>query len=157
MVTGQITEQELVAAHVLHRRKTVFFIKLIAGIAFVLGLVMLFFSPGRTGALFVFGALGSLLGEFIQDRFFLRPRLRRLYRQTKGRVDLTYAWDDQKLFLSSVHGQAARPWRDFLKARENGELMLLYFNDASFEIVAKRWFGNAGDLDAFRSHLKFVS
>jgi hypothetical protein len=157
MVTGQITEQEFVAAHILHRRKTVFFIKLIAGIAIIIGLAISLISPSKTGALFVFGALGSLLGEFIQDRFFLRPKLRRLYAQIKGRVDLTYSWDDKKLFLSSAYGQAARPWSDFLKARESGELILLYFNDALFEIVAKRWFADAGDLDAFRSRLKFVS
>jgi hypothetical protein len=157
MVTGQITEQEFVAAYTLHRRKTVFLIKLIAGIAFMIGLAILFFSPSRAGVLFVFCALGSLLGEFVQDRFFLRPRLRRLYAQTRGRVDLTYSWDNQNLFLSSAHGQAARPWSDFLKARESEQLILLYLNDVVFEMIAKRWFGNAGDLAAFRAHLKFVS
>ena len=157
MVTGQITEQEFVAAYSLHRRKTVFFIKLIAGIAIIIGIATLFFSPGKAGLLMVFCALGGLLGEFIQDRLFLPPKLRRLYAQARGRVDLKYAWDDQKLFLSSAHGQAARPWSDFLKARESGELILLYFNDEAFEIVAKRWFADADDLGSFRSHLTFVS
>jgi hypothetical protein len=60
------------------------------------------------------------------------------------------------LFLASEHGEAARPWSDFTKAREDNDVILLYYNDAFFEIVSKRWFGNQAQLDEFRRHLRLV-
>ena len=51
----------------------------------------------------------------------------------------------------------ARSWSDFLKAKENDELILLYINNVRYEIIAKRWFGDASGLNTFRAHLKFVN
>jgi len=157
MITGQVTEKEYIAAHTLHRRKMQFLVKKLTLIAFIIGIVLFFAFSARLGAVLVCAALGGLLGEIIQSRFILPSKLRQLYAQVRGRVDVTYSWDEEKLFLTSEHGQAARSWTDFLKAKESDELILLYINDALYEIIAKRWFGDASDLNAFRAHLKFVS
>lgn len=156
MVTGQVTEQEYVAAHALHRRRLQTLIKRISLGAIILGAVALFTFPTKTGFLLVCAALGGLLGEFIQSRFILPARLRRLYAQVRGRVDITLDWNEEKLFLTSEYGHAARPWTDFVKAKESKDLILLYINGALFEIIAKRWFSDDADLRSFRSHLHFV-
>lgn len=155
MVTGQITEQEYLAAHALHRRGLRKRINMIGFGAIVLGGAALFVFPPKAGVLLVCAALGGLLGESIQSRLVLPARLRRLYAQVRGRVDITLDWDDEKLILTSEYGQAARRWNDFVKAKESQDLILLYFNDALFEIVAKRWFNDA-DLRSFRMHVHFV-
>jgi hypothetical protein len=157
MIVGQVTEKEYIAAHTLHRRKMQSLVKQATLIVFIVGIVLFFAFSAKSGLILVCAALGGLLGEFIQNRFILPSKLRRLYAQVRGRVDVTYSWDKEKLFLSSAHGQAARSWSDFLKAKENDELILLYINDARYEIIAKRWFGDASDLNTFRAHLKFVS
>jgi hypothetical protein len=122
MITGQVTEQEYVSAHRLHRRRMVAALNLAMIVAAALGIALAFTASRKWGMVLLFGGIGGLFGEFVQDRIFLPSKLRRLY----------------------------------VKARENGDVMLLYVNDALFEIVAKRWFGNAGDLDDFRRHLRFV-
>jgi hypothetical protein len=157
MITGQITEKEYIAAHTLHRRKMQSLVRQITIIVFIIGIVLFFAFSARLGAVLICAALGGLLGEFIQNRFILPAKLRRLYAQVRGRADVTYSWDEEKLFLTSEKGQAARSWGDFLKAKENDELILLYINDALYEIIAKRWFRDASDLNTFRAHLKFVS
>lgn len=156
MITGQVTEQEYITANRLARRKIVSIINWAVLMACVIGAVLMFTYSFRAGFLLLCAAVGGFLGEFIQRRFIIPARLRRLYSQIRGRVDLTYSWDDEKLFLSSSHGNAARAWTDFRKAKENDEVILLYFNDALYEIIAKRWFTNASDLAAFRTHLSFV-
>ena len=156
MITGQVTEKEYVAAHTLHCRKIQSLVKQLTLIVFVIGIVLFFAFSARLGVTLVCAALGGLLGEFIQTRFILASKLRRLYAQVRRRVDVTYSWDEEKLFLASELGQAARSWSDFVKAKENDELILLYINDALYEIIAKRWFADASDLNTFRAHLKFV-
>jgi hypothetical protein len=157
MITGQITEEEYIAAHTLHRRKTQSILKRITILVFIIGIILFFALSAKLGLVLMCTALGGLLGELIQNRLILPLKLRRLCAQIRGRVDVSYSWDGEKLFLSSEHGHAARSWSDFLKAKENDELILLYINDVRYEIIAKRWFGNASDLNAFRAHLKLVN
>jgi hypothetical protein len=156
MVTGQITEKEYIAAHILHYRKEQFLVNQIAFIVFIIGSFLFFAVSATLGGSLIGAALGGLLIGMIQRRIIYPPKLRRLYAQVRGRVDVTYSWDDEKLFVTSERGQEVRSWTDFLKAKENNELILLYFNDALYEIIAKRWFSEASDLSAFRAHLTFV-
>src|ERR1043165_6510029 len=109
-------------------------------ILFVVGVVAYLLTSKMWAMIIAGGGVGGLIGEFFQSRIQIPARLRRLFSQTQGHVDLTYSWDDDKLFLNSDRGQAARPWSDFPKARENGEVILLYYNDALFEIISKQWF-----------------
>lgn len=157
MIIGQVTEKEYIAAHMLHRRKMQSLVKQITLIALVIGIVLFFAFSARLGVLVIGAASGGLVGEFIQSRFILPSKLRRLYAQIRGRVDVTYSWDEKKIVLTSEHGQVARAWTDFLMAKENDNVILLYINEALYEIIAKRWFGDASDLNRFREHLKFVS
>jgi hypothetical protein len=156
MITGQVTEQEYISAHRLHRRRMVAALNLAMIIAAAIGIALAFTASRKWGMVLLFGGIGGLFGEFFQDRISLPARLRRLYAQVRGRVDVSYAWDDEQLFVTSEHGSAQRMWTDFWKARENGDVILLYVNDARFEIVARRWFGDAGELADFRRHLRFV-
>lgn len=157
MIIGQVTELEYIAAHTLHRGKVQSLVKQVALIVFISGSVLFFAFSRRLGVILICATLGGLLGELIQSRFFLPSKLRRLYAQVRGRVDVTYSWNEENLFLTSEHGQVTRSWSDFLKAKENDEVILLYFNDALYEIIPKRWFLGANNLHTFRTHLKFVS
>lgn len=156
MIIGQVTEQEYIAANMLHRRSFQSLLKRVALVVFIVGIALFFAYSKRLGFLLVCAVLGSLIGEFIQSRFILRPKLRRLYAQVRGRVAVSYSWDEEKLFLTSEHGHAARSWSDFVKAKENDELILLYFNNELYQIIAKHWFRDASDLHAFRTHFHFV-
>lgn len=156
MVTGQIIEAEFIAAHQLHRGRIAFAVNVTTLIAASGGLILFFTVSKQWGFMLLLGGIGGFIGELAQSRLFLPLRLRRLYAQVKGRTDLAYSWNSETLNLKSNHGNAERPWTDFHKAKENDKLFLLYFNDALFEIVAKRWFQTPEQINDFRQNLKVV-
>jgi len=156
MVTGQVSEAEYIAAHQVHRRRVAVVMNTAMTVISLIGLVAVASGARTWGLMMLVGGVGGLAGEFVQAHFALPARLRRLFTQTKGRVDLTYSWDADKLFASSALGQSTRPWSDFPKARENDQIILLYYNDAFFEILSKRWFRDAAQIEDFRRHLNLV-
>jgi len=156
VVTGQVTEREYIAAHALARRKARRDIHLVLLVASAAGAILFAAGTHEGGFIGMCAAAGGVIGEVIHTRFLLPNKLRRLYAQSKDRVDVTYAWDDDNLFLTSKRGNLVQPWREFIKAKEDDNVVLLYLNDALFQIVAKRWFDDAATLDAFRTHLQFV-
>src|SRR5205823_14599333 len=98
MITGQVTEQEYISAHQLHRRRLVSVLNRAMVVAVLAGLLLTVAVSRRWGMVLVFGGLGGLFGEFVQGRVFLPSKLRRLYAQVRGRTDVSYAWDDEHLF-----------------------------------------------------------
>ena len=91
MIIGQVTEKEYIAAHTLHRRKTQSLLKRITLIVFIIGIVLFFALSAKLGVVLMCAALGGLLGAFVQNRFFMPSKLRRLYAQIRGQVDVTYS------------------------------------------------------------------
>ena len=156
MISGQVTEAEHVAAHRLHRRRGVLVVRAVLQLAAAAAIAVFFSVSRKWGVLLSLGAVGGLAGELVVGRVFLPMRLRRLYAQVKGRTALTYSWDATKLSLSSRHGHADRTWTDFMQAKEDDKVLLLYFHDALFEIVPKRWFRTTGQVDDFRRCLDRV-
>lgn len=156
MVKGKVSIDEYIAAHRLHRRRIATAMRWGLALLAAASVPLSFLVSPKWGVVLAGAAIGGLVGETIQSRLFLPLKLRRLYSQVRNRTDVTYAWDAEKLILDSPRGHVERPWRDFLKAREDGQVILLYHNDALFEILAKRWFDGRSDLDAFRSHVRFV-
>ena len=156
MITGQVSENEYVVAHQVHRRRVAFAMNTIMFIILTVGVLLFITTSKQWGMILAMGGIGGFAGEFVQGRIALPARLRRLYAQTQGRVDVTYSWDADNLFLTSEKGQATRRWSEFRKAREDEDVILLYYNDALFEIVSKQWFRDRLQIDDFRGHLKFV-
>jgi hypothetical protein len=156
VITGQVLIDEFISAHHLHRRKAVLVVDSIAAIIAVTGIVAFFITAEHWAIVLIEAGVSGLIGEFIQRRVYLPMKLRRLYSQIKDRTDVTYHWDDEKLVLTSKRGSAERSWGDFTKARENQDVILLYYNDALFEILSKRWFHERKHIDDFLRHLTLV-
>ena len=157
MITGQVSEDEYILAHQVHRRRVAFAMNTAMAVILVLGVAIFLTASKKWGMIAAMGAVGGFIGEFVQAHFAMPARLRRLYAQTQGRVDLTYSWDKDNLFLTSEKGQATRRWTEFPKAREDEKVLLLYYNDALFEIVSKGWFRDQAQVDEFRGHLNLLS
>lgn len=155
-ITGHITAQEYIAAGHLHRRRKVVLGYWISGILVLAGIIVFFAVAPKPGFVLAGAGIGGAIGGFIESRLYLPWRLRQLHAQSKT-ADVTCTWDEDKLFFSSENGQGYQLWADFRKAKENDELILLYHNDVLYQIIAKRWFATASDLDSFRGHLKFVA
>ena len=152
MITGQVSVDEFISAHHLHRKKSVLVADTIAVLVFITGVIVFFTTSKHWGMILVEAGIGGLIGEFVQRLVFVPWKLRRLYAQVKNRSDVSYSWNDEKIFLSSQRGNVERLWDDYTKAKENDEVILLYYNDALFEILSKCWFRERRQMDEFRRH-----
>ena len=156
MITGQLTEAEFVEAHFVHRHRLNAALNWIMAVIALAGLIVFMTASRKWGMIAIGGGVGGLLGELLCGRLLMRRKARHLFSQLKGITAVTYSWDDDKLHLRSESGGLERNWSDFLKAKESGELILLYHNDVLFEVVPKQWFKDAEQVADFRRHLRVV-
>ena len=156
MITGRVTVAEYITVHQLARRRLMLTLNVILALTVLVGSLLLLTASRKLAFIIVLGGLGGFIGEFVQGRIYLPFRCRQLYSQLKGRTDLTYSWNSEILILESNHGNAERPWSDFRKAKENDKVFLLYYHDALFEIVSKRWFKTPEQIDSFRKNLRMA-
>lgn len=160
MATVNITAEDYLSAQMLHTQLTwkqaIWFSAII-----LLALAAYFWFPNGSSRYIVVGGLvGGVIGGLgarLIIRYLVLPfRSKKLYAQQKGiHGDIEYTWDDHALTIKTPRAQGAIPWADYVKWRENDRLFLLYQNDILFNMILKRMFVDAAELQAFRD--RFVS
>lgn len=96
--------------------------------------------PGA--ALYIAFVLGILLPR----------KSRRVYEQRKDlQRPCSFSASDAGLLSSAEGVTGLKPWSDYLKWKESDSTLLLYMSDHMYQIIPKRFFASAADLDAFRS------
>jgi len=151
MISGQLTEEDFLAAQRLYRqrcaRRAISILLLVAAA----GVVLLLATGQRVGIGLLCIAVGGLLGETIQSRLLLPRQSRRLFRQCVAyRQPFQYSWDEDCLSVICESGHARRRWSDYVRYRENDRVFLLYHADNLFEMLPKAWFSGAGQMAELR-------
>lgn len=150
MITGTITFEDFVAAQRLHRRRPVRLQMILCSVLALLGAGLLMLGHRYPGVVLLGIGGGGWAGEAVMSFVYLPWKYRRLYRQQASlRAAYTYAWDADNLRVSSAAGQAARPWKHYLRMREDERMFLLYHSDMMFEMLPKSWFRDSELVDAF--------
>ena len=151
MISGTLTQEQHLHALRLHRRKAV---KVLVGVLLacaVIGVVAVATGHHFPGLVVVCGGVGGALGAFGQSRLTLPRQVARIHRQQASlHAHYTYSWDEEWLSVASEHVQAKRRWSDYIKLRENEEVLLLYHSDVMFEVFPKAWFNAQAQMDEFR-------
>lgn len=99
---------------------------------------------------------GAILIVFLLViRFYLTPRqARRTFAQQK---ELGVPWEmlvtETGLEISNEFGHARRPWGDFIKWKEDDDLLLLYESDTVYRVLPKRFFSPAEQLARLKQKL----
>lgn len=79
---------------------------------------------------------------WLVDRWLIPWRMRRLYRQTKGRdVEVDVSWDDQSIHFHSSRGESHTPHGDWHAWARTDDSLLLYENDAVYYAVPAKAVG----------------
>jgi hypothetical protein len=97
-----------------------------------------------------------LLAVWAFFQFVLIPyQLGRVFKQQKDlsapfEIELT----DEEFHFWNEFGSSRIPWGDFVKWKENAELLLLYRSDAAFHLLPKRLFPSGQAADYVMSHLR---
>ena len=86
---------------------------------------------------------------------YLPWKTRRIYRQQKAlQRELAYKFDDDGVSVTNENGQSLTPWDDYLKWKQNDNLILLYLSDCMYHMLPNRFFSNANEVDGLREILR---
>jgi YcxB-like protein len=81
-------------------------------------------------------------------------KARRAYKQRKDlQRQCSFSWSNAGLYFSTEGMAGTKPWADYLKWKEGGEVILLYLSDNLYQAIPKRFFASESDLLEFREFL----
>ncbi|MCC4590907.1 YcxB family protein [Xanthomonas campestris pv. cannae] len=156
MISGTITLEDYLIAQRLHQRRAVRRVLLAMAALLLSGLTLFAFARHGSGldmlgVVFAAAGGGGLIGQTIQSTWTMPRKVRRLYAQQAAlRHRLTCRWDEAGLEVTWADGHVRRSWRDYVRYRENPQVLMLYQNDILFDLVPTSWFADAAQRDAFR-------
>ncbi len=96
------------------------------------------------------------VGGYAAFRFWLLPRqIARVFTQQK---DLSAPFDiwltPESFQLQNEFGSSRTPWENFVKWKENAELLLIYRSDVAFHMLPRRLLQDSGAGDFVREQLR---
>lgn len=104
------------------------------------------------------GAVGGAVAFEITRKLQLPRRARRLFAQQKNlQRPATFSWDGEGLAWSNANGSGKTAWTDYVKWRQNERLFLLYHSDVMFQMLPKRAFQGAEQLQSFAAELEQIT
>jgi hypothetical protein len=157
-VVGQISFADFRAAQYVHLRPRPWLryvgtlLLMLALVVLLVGLCADFATPSsHTNSLLMAALLVYIAAFFF---VYLPWRYRRLYRQQKAlHGPIRFQVAETGVTTTSSVGQVVFPWSHFHKWKEGKVVFLLYFSDALFTAVPKRFFDRHDDMVAFRNLL----
>jgi len=155
MISGIISPEDYLAAQLLHQRLRLRRALTLTAMLLLVGGPLFVFGTHDSvsmicGLLIGIGG-GGMIGVALLYGWKVPRKVRRLHAQQAAlRHIVTYAWDENCLEVSWSGGQARRPWTDFIRYRENRQMLLLYYNDMLFDMVPTSWFVDAAQRETFR-------
>ena len=89
-------------------------------------------------------------------RYVLLPnQVKKIFtQQTELNSPFELEFTDTGLTVSNEFGNSIRPWKNFIKWKENSELIMLYHSDVMYSIIPKRFFSDSQQIETFKSYLK---
>ncbi len=93
---------------------------------------------------------------FVLYRYVLLPgRIRQLFTQNKElSLPLEYEITEAGLNVSNELGSSLRPWKNFVRWKEDKDVLMLYQSDAAFTMLPKRFFTDPQQFESIMRHLE---
>ena len=152
MISGTLTESELLAAYRFMRKRTDVVSYLSALLVVIFGIFSWWKIDPLIGAIAIgFGVFQFIVVLFMLY-FFLPQRARNSYRTREElRLPMTWRWDSQRVTLETPRSHLTREWSDYRKSFENEQFFLLSIGGPFIQIIPKRWFHDESQITEFRS------
>jgi hypothetical protein len=158
---GQLQWTDYLNSQLLHMRPDPFRRIMYYGVSAVLVFAMVsglyFFAIGQLDIqlsyilpFFIFLAIYPLY------RYVILPnRVKKIFTQQKELSSpFELEFTDTGMTMSNEFGNSIRPWKNFIKWKENSELIMLYHSDVMYSIIPKRIFPDSQQIETFKSYLE---
>ena len=109
---------------------------------------------GSILAIFIFPVIFLII--FPLYRYVLLPnRVKKIFSQQKElQSPFEIEFTDTNIILSNEFGNTIRPWKNFIKWKENELILTLYHSDIMFTMLPKRLFTNPQQLEMVKSFIE---
>ncbi len=86
---------------------------------------------------------------------FLPKQVKKVFFQQKElSAPFEIEFTDTSMLASNEFGNSTRPWKNFIKWKENKELLLLYHSDMLYNIIPKRFFFDPQQFETVKTYLE---
>ena len=86
---------------------------------------------------------------------FLPKRVKKIFFQQKELSSpFEIEFTDTSMLASNEFGNSTRPWKNFIKWKENKKLLLLYHSDMLYNIIPKRFFFDPQQIETVKTYLE---
>jgi hypothetical protein len=151
MISGTITESELLEAYRFRRKRTDRFFYLSFVLIIVFGLLVAWRVDRTFGYILIGLGIFQMLFTFLLLHTLLPWRVRKTYRtMAVVRSPITWRWDAESVTLETAHSHLTRRWPEYRKTFENNQFFLLSIGGPFIQIIPKRWFQSEAQLNEFR-------
>ena len=153
MISGTITESELLEAYRFRRKKTDLLFYLSSVFVVVSGTFVAWLIDRTFGYVVIILGIFQILFTFLMLHALLPWRVRKTYRaREEVRSLMTWRWDNESVTLETANSHLTRKWSGYRKAFENNQFFLLSIGGPFIQIIPKRWFKNEAQLNEFRKN-----
>ena len=92
---------------------------------------------------------------FLLYRYVFFPKkIKKVFSQQKSmQVPFEMEFTEEGLIASNEFGNSTYPWENFLKWKENDDILVIYQSDIMFNIIPKRCFSNDQEIENFKKYL----
>ena len=153
--TGILTSGDYVRAQYLHiRPRLAYKILGVLILALFTWAAWFSFASENTELLDLFFVV-AIVFLILNFAVYLPWKTRRIYKQQKAlQRELAFVFDEDGVSVSSQNGQSVTPWDDYLKWKQNDQLILIYLSDCMYHMLPKGLFVDPADFDRVRDLLR---
>ncbi len=110
---------------------------------------------GQISFLLFFPAFLFIFLFLLYRYVFFPKRIKKIFSQQKSmQVPFEMEFTEEGVIASNEFGDSKYPWENFLKWKENDDILVIYQSDVMFNIIPKRFFPNDQEIGNFKKYLK---
>ena len=161
-IKGQLQWTDYLNSQLLHMQpnwvRRIMFYGVYFMLVFIFVLWLYFYAIGQFEAQFSYYILPLFIFVAVYPLYryiFLPNQIKKIFSQQKElNAPFEMEFTDDAMIASNEFGNSIRPWKNFIRWKENKELIILYHSDVMYSILPKRFFTDHQQIETIKSHLE---
>jgi hypothetical protein len=160
-VKGQLQWTDYLSSQLLHMQPSRLVRILLYGVLAVVGCYFIgglyLFATGQSKfPLSAFLLIFVFVELFLLYRYVMLPnQVKKIFfRKKELGMPFELEFTDTGLVASYESGTSTRPWGNFIRWKENKDLLMLYHSDVKYSIIPKRFFIDPQQIETVKAYLK---
>ena len=155
-IQGKLSPDDYLQSVLINLKPLISIFSLI-GLILTISFLFMLITNWESGIFLIIYVLPMLIPPafFLAWRYlFLPRRIERILNQQKDlAAPFTMEFFEESFSYSNEYSQSKRPWADFIKWKENDQVLSIYHSDVVMTVIPKRLFSDQEHIDTIRNYL----